>query len=150
MIWLFYSLYLKSFIAKRVISILVNFRYLRFKLLKYKENNKKICVTFDHNFRYIPLYIISWVSLERHYFVLYDKALTLKMSKMAHNPFCDETLHFLHHRNKSIRIHTHILVRGFNQEYECLVKVTEHIPLFASEKKKKICVFDKLTKIKIN
>ena len=46
---------MKSFIAKRVISILVNFRYLRFKLLKYKENNKKICDTFDHNFRYIPL-----------------------------------------------------------------------------------------------
>ena len=28
---------MKSFIAKRVISILVNFRYLRFKLLKYKD-----------------------------------------------------------------------------------------------------------------
>ena len=28
--------YMKSFIAKRVISILVNFRYLRFKLLKYE------------------------------------------------------------------------------------------------------------------
>ena len=51
-------LYLKSFIAKRVISILVNVRYLRFKLLKY-INNKKICDTFDHNFRYIPLCIMS-------------------------------------------------------------------------------------------
>ena len=40
---------MKSFIAKRVISILVNLRYLRFKLLKYKEYNKKICNTFDHN-----------------------------------------------------------------------------------------------------
>ena len=39
----------------RVIPILVNFRYLRFKLLKNKENNKKLCDTFDHNFRYIPL-----------------------------------------------------------------------------------------------
>ena len=39
---------LKSFIAKRLNSILVNLRYLRFKLLKYKENNKKICNTFDH------------------------------------------------------------------------------------------------------
>ena len=46
---------MKSFIAKRVISILVNFRYLRFKLLKYKEN-KKICDTFDHNFRYTFMY----------------------------------------------------------------------------------------------
>ena len=74
---------LKSFIAKRVISILVNLRYLRFKLLKYKENNKNICNTFDHNFKNIPLYIMSNVSLERYYFVLYDGALTLKMSKMA-------------------------------------------------------------------
>ena len=54
--------------------------YLRFKLLKYKEDNKKICNTFDHNFKNIPLYM-SNVSLERYYFVLYDGALTLKMSK---------------------------------------------------------------------
>ena len=47
---------MKSFIAKRLNSILVNLRYLRFKLLKYKENNKKICNTFDHNFKNIPLY----------------------------------------------------------------------------------------------
>ena len=32
------------------------------------------------------------VSLERYYFVLYDDALTLKMSKMAFNSFCDKTL----------------------------------------------------------
>ena len=43
---------MKSFIATQVISIL---RYLRFNLLKYKEN-KKICNTFD-NFKNIPLYI---------------------------------------------------------------------------------------------
>ena len=91
------DLYLKSFIAKRVISILVNLRYLRFKLLKYKENNKKICNTFDHNFKNIPLYIMSNVSLERYYFVLYDGALTLKMSKMVLNAFCDKTLHFLNY-----------------------------------------------------
>ena len=30
------------------------------------------------------------VSLERYYFVLYDGALTLKMYKMALNPFCDK------------------------------------------------------------
>ena len=47
---------MKSFIAKRVNSILVNLRYLRFKLLKYKENNKKMCNTFDHDFKNIPLY----------------------------------------------------------------------------------------------
>ena len=83
---------IKSFIAKRANSILVNLRYLRFKLLKYKENNKKMCNTFDHNLRNIPLYIMRKVSLERNYFVLYDGALTLEMSKMALNSFCDKTL----------------------------------------------------------
>ena len=33
---------------------------------------------------------MSNVSLERYYFVLYDGALTLKMSKMALNAFCDK------------------------------------------------------------
>ena len=32
------------------------------------------------------------VSLERYYFVLYNGVLTLKISKMAFNPFCDKTL----------------------------------------------------------
>ena len=61
-----YAYNMKSFIAKRLNSILVNLRYLRFKLLKYKEN-KKICNTFDHNFKNIPLYIMRKVSLERYY-----------------------------------------------------------------------------------
>ena len=66
--WL--TVIIMSFIAKRVKSILVNLRYLRFKLLKYKENNKKICNTFYHNFKNIPLYIMTKVSLERYYVVL--------------------------------------------------------------------------------
>ena len=49
---------MKSFIAKRVNSILVNSRYLRFNLLKYKENYKNVCNTFNHNFKNIPFYII--------------------------------------------------------------------------------------------
>ena len=52
---------MKSFIAKRVNSILINLRYLRFKLRKYKENNKNICDTIDHNFKNIPLYIMRKV-----------------------------------------------------------------------------------------
>ena len=36
---------------------------------------------------------MSNVLLERYYFVLYDGALTLKMSKIALNAFCDKTLH---------------------------------------------------------
>ena len=35
------------------------------------------------------------VSLERYYFVLYDGALNLKISKMALHSFCDKTLHIL-------------------------------------------------------
>ena len=42
---------MKSFVAKWVISILVNLRYLRFRLLKYRENSKKFHDTFDHNFK---------------------------------------------------------------------------------------------------
>ena len=72
---------MKSLIAKWVNSILVNLRYLRFKLLKYKENSKEICNDFDHNFKNIPLCIMRNVSLERYYVVLYNDALTLKMSK---------------------------------------------------------------------
>ena len=74
---------------------MVNLRYLRFKLLKNKENNKKICNTFNHNCQNISLYIMSNVSLERYYFVLSDGALTTEMSKMALYTFCDETLHIL-------------------------------------------------------
>ena len=59
-----------------------------------KKINKKICSnTFDHNFKSIALYIMRKVSLERYYFLLYDGAPALKMSKMALNPFCDKTLH---------------------------------------------------------
>ena len=59
-----------------------------------------MCDTFDHNFRYMYIHVplcMSYISLWRHYqnFVLYDSALTLKISKMALNPFCDETLHIL-------------------------------------------------------
>ena len=42
--------------------------------------------------------------LERHYFVLYDSALTLKMSKMALNSFCDETLHIFSTFLQSVRV----------------------------------------------
>ena len=52
-----------------------------------------MCNTFDHNFKYIPLYIMRNVSLEWYDFVLYDSALIFKMSKMALNPFCNKTLH---------------------------------------------------------
>ena len=53
-----------------------------------------MCNTFDHNFKNIPLYIqkMRKVSLERYYFVLYDCALTSKISKMALKSFCDKTL----------------------------------------------------------
>ena len=37
---------MKNFVAKRVNPILLNLRYLRFKLLKYKEN-KKMCNTLN-------------------------------------------------------------------------------------------------------
>ena len=91
---------MKSFIAKRVNSILVNLRYLRFKLLKYKENNKKICNTFDHDFKNIPLYIYKDKGIIRKVlFCIIQCALILKMSKMALNPFCDKTLDIFTHKS---------------------------------------------------
>ena len=43
---------------------------------------------------------MSYVSIEKHYFVLYDGigALTLRVSKMTLNPFCNDTLHDLYGR----------------------------------------------------
>ena len=41
---------MKSFVAKQVMSIFVNLIYLRLKLLKYNETNRKICDTVDHNY----------------------------------------------------------------------------------------------------
>ena len=108
---------MKSFIAKRFNSILVNLRYLRFKLLKYKENTKKICNTFDHNFKNIPLYIMRKVSLEKYYFVLYDCALTSKMSKMALKSFCDKTLHILWVRLRFIPSINSSLAPGTKSSY---------------------------------
>ena len=40
-------------------KLCVILRYLWLKLLKYKETNKKICNTFDHNFKNFPLYVMS-------------------------------------------------------------------------------------------
>ena len=45
---------MKSLFAKTDKSIFVKLRYLRLKLLKYKENNKKFSDTFDHNFKNNP------------------------------------------------------------------------------------------------
>ena len=40
---------------------------------------------------------------------------------------------FSHFSFTHTHTHTHILVRDFNRGYECLFKVTGHIPLFVSE-----------------
>ena len=99
----------------RLNPFLEKFRYLRFKLLKYKENNKKMYDTFNHNFRYISLCIMSNVSLERYYFVLYDGVLTLKISKMARNSFYNMTIinlinkwydHYWIHMHKAVQFRT--------------------------------------------
>ena len=107
---------MKSFIAKRLNSILVNLRYLRFELLKYKENNKKICNTFDHNFKNIPLYIMRKVSLERYYLVLYDCALA---SKMALKSFCDKTLHMHPRGFNDFRFQYQPLRNGLDIRHGC-------------------------------
>ena len=52
----------KSLFAKTDKSIFVKLRYLRLKLLKYKENNNKISDTFDHNFENNHWHVMSEVS----------------------------------------------------------------------------------------
>ena len=86
---------MKSLNAKTDISIFINLRYLPLKLLKNKENNKKICHTFHHNFTNIHCYVMSEVglSLKRFYFVLFDDGLTLKTLKLAFIGFLIQTLH---------------------------------------------------------
>ena len=64
-------------------------------MLKYKENNKKICTTFHHNFKNIPLYIMRKGSLERYYFVLYDCALPQKFQKWRLSRFAIKLFNYL-------------------------------------------------------
>ena len=75
-------IYLKSLNSKTDISIFINLRYLRLKLLKKKVSNK-ICHIFHHNFKNIPCYVMSEVSLKRFYFALFDDGLTLNILKVA-------------------------------------------------------------------
>ena len=95
----------KSLFTKRVNSILVNLRYLRFKLLKYKENNKKVCNTFDHNFKNIPLYIMRKITRKVLFCIIRWYTLILeKFLIMALNSFCDKTLQVQNkHRDSFIR-----------------------------------------------
>ena len=74
---------MKSLNAKTDKSIFINLRYLQLKLLKNKEDHKKICDIFHHYFKNIPCYVMSEVSLKRFYFALFDDGLTLKTLKSA-------------------------------------------------------------------
>ena len=73
---------MKSLFAKTDKYIFVKLRYLPLKIKKNKENDKNFCVTFDHNFKNIPLYVMSNISFERYNFILCDSYLISKMSKM--------------------------------------------------------------------
>ena len=98
--------------AKTNISIFINLRYLRFELLKNKENNKKVCDIF-HNFKNIPCYVTRDVSLKRFYFALFDDGLiyTLKTLKLAYIGFafklfiyCQVNLNLMFTRPQASRI----------------------------------------------
>ena len=43
----------------------------------------KICHIFHHNFKNIPCYVMSEVSLKMFYFTLFNDRLTLKTLKLA-------------------------------------------------------------------
>ena len=76
----------------------INLRYLRLKLLKIKEN------IIHHNFKNIPCYARSEVSLKRFYFALFD---TLKLAYIG---FCIKTSY------------------GFKEINMCTASVKQHVP----------------------
>ena len=53
---------------------------------------KKICHIFHHNFKNIPCYVMSEVSLKRFYCGLFDDGLTLKTLKLVFIGFLIQTL----------------------------------------------------------
>ena len=88
---------MKSLNSKTDISIFINLRYLRLKLLKNKENNKKICHIFHHNFKNIPCYVMSGVSLKRFYVALSDDGLTLKTFEIGVDRFLNSNSSNIYH-----------------------------------------------------
>ena len=71
----------------------INLRYLRLQVLKSKENNKKCCHIFPHNFENIPWYVMSEVSLKMFYVALFDHGgPTFKTFKLALIGFLIQTL----------------------------------------------------------
>ena len=73
----------------RYINFLFDFWYLRLKLLKNKENNKKICnICSFTNFKNSPCYVMSEVTLKRFNVALFDDGLTLQSLKFALICFC--------------------------------------------------------------
>ena len=73
---------------------------------------------------------MSNVSLERYYFVLYDGALTLKMSKMALNAFCDKTLHTVRPNKKETRVISEISSLPRKNETNCMLHFQEQFLFF--------------------
>ena len=83
---------MKSFIAKRVNPILFNLRYLRFKLLKYKEN-MKMCNTLNLKTSKIFLLYNEEGIIRKVLFCIIQWCPYFKNVKMALNTFCHKSLH---------------------------------------------------------
>ena len=89
------------------ISIFINLRYLRLKLVKNTENNKKICHIFHHNFKNIPCYVMSEVSLKRFYFAIFDDGLNITLKTLK---FGFEFKLFKYTRDLNFSSHLELLV----------------------------------------
>ena len=85
---------MKSLFAKTDKSICAKWRYLRLKVKKNKENNKKMFASFDHNFKNVPLYVVTNISFKMYYFVLYDRDCTSKSQKMDLSVFVNKLLKY--------------------------------------------------------
>ena len=63
--------------------------------MKNREIIKKICHIFHHNFKNIPCYVMSEVSLKRFYFALFEDGHYLKNFEIAVYRFLNSNSSFV-------------------------------------------------------
>ena len=72
------------------------FEIFAIKAAENKENKKKICDNFHHNFKNIPYFVTIEVSLKRFKFALFNDGLTLKTLKLHISVFAFKLFKYLH------------------------------------------------------
>ena len=75
--------------------------------IKAAEKKKKIGHMFHHNFKNIPCYVTSEVSLQMFYIALFDDRLTLKLWNCCISVFAFKIFILLVHTHTYAHTHTH-------------------------------------------